>query len=115
MKNLLVVDLGLIGAFPVVLIASMTGNSNEHNRNEILSITPVQATWLGKSDHILPSDGEMCAAAKETMFSLTLELTNISRFKCLETLPIFGSARSINIKFDLRARFHVQNEKKSIN
>ena len=55
-KNLLIVDLGLIGAFPVILIASMTGNSNEHNRNEILSITPVQATWLGKSDHILPSN-----------------------------------------------------------
>lgn len=50
-KNLLIVDLGLIFAFPTILIAAMTGISNEHNHSEYLSITPYGASWLGKHNY----------------------------------------------------------------
>lgn len=48
-KNMLVIDLGLICALPVILIAALTGISNQHNRDEYLSITVAEASWLGKS------------------------------------------------------------------
>ena len=45
---MIIVDTGLTYAVPTILIAAMTGISNEHNRNEYLTITPEQATWLGE-------------------------------------------------------------------
>lgn len=45
---MLIVGTGLAYAAPTILIAAMSGISNEHNRNEYLSITPEQATWLGE-------------------------------------------------------------------
>lgn len=46
-KNLLLIDMGLIFALPTIVIASLTGISNEHNRNEFVSISPTEATWIG--------------------------------------------------------------------
>lgn len=44
---MLIVDIGLSYAFSTILVAAMTGLSNEHNRDEYLSITHEQASWLG--------------------------------------------------------------------
>lgn len=50
-KNLLLIDLGLILALPTIVIAAMSGIPNEHNRNEFLSITPEEASWIGKTSN----------------------------------------------------------------
>lgn len=47
-KNMLLFDMGMCGAFPGIIIPALTGITNEHNRNETLSITSTQASWLGK-------------------------------------------------------------------
>lgn len=47
-KNLILFDLGLILAMPAVIIAALSGISNEHNRYESLSIDGYQASWIGK-------------------------------------------------------------------
>lgn len=46
-KNLLLFDMGMCGAFPGIIIPALTGITNEHNTNETLSLTPAQASWLG--------------------------------------------------------------------
>lgn len=48
-KNFLLLDLGLSIAFPAIIIPALTGIPNEYNRNEFLSLTPEQASWLGRS------------------------------------------------------------------
>lgn len=54
-ENMLLFDMGLCNSFPFLIIAALTGIPNEHNRNETLSLTPIQASWLGKQHlkHIL--------------------------------------------------------------
>lgn len=47
-RNLHVCENGLIMAIPVIIIPSLTGIPNDANRNELLSITPDQATWIGE-------------------------------------------------------------------
>lgn len=47
-KNLLIVDLGLTMAFPSIVIPALTGLNQSLNPNEMLHMTPVQASWLGK-------------------------------------------------------------------
>lgn len=44
---MLIVDIDLSYAFSTILIAAMTGLLNEHNRDEYLTITSEQASWLG--------------------------------------------------------------------
>lgn len=46
-QNLLLVDLGASLVFPSIMIPSLTGIPNEFNRNETLSLTASQASWLG--------------------------------------------------------------------
>lgn len=46
-KNLLLLDLGLSGAFPTILIPALTGFANEHNVNEYLRMSPLEASWFG--------------------------------------------------------------------
>lgn len=48
MKNLLLFDLGLCYGLPTIVIPALTKLLNEHNRDEFLVITSVQASWLGK-------------------------------------------------------------------
>lgn len=48
-KNFLLLDLGLSIAFPGIIIPALTGIPNEYNKDEFLSMTPEQASWLGKS------------------------------------------------------------------
>lgn len=51
-KNLILFDIGLNIAFGGIVIPSLTGSyRNEHNLNETLSLTPVQASWLGIHSH----------------------------------------------------------------
>lgn len=38
---------GLCNSFPFIIIAALTGFPNQHNLNESLSLTAVQASWLG--------------------------------------------------------------------
>lgn len=47
-ENLLLFDMGLCNSFPFIIIAALTGFPNQHNVNESLSLTAVQASWLGK-------------------------------------------------------------------
>lgn len=46
-KNFLLLDIGMSVAFPAIIIPALTGISNEYNKNEGLSLTPEQASWLG--------------------------------------------------------------------
>lgn len=46
-KNLLLVELGCALALPTIIIAATTGLFNDCNRNEFLSLTPNEATWIG--------------------------------------------------------------------
>lgn len=46
-KNMLLFDMGMCGAFPGIIIPALTGTTNEHNRNETLSLTSAEASWLG--------------------------------------------------------------------
>lgn len=48
MKNFIVIDSGLTTSLSAIMIAALTGIQNEHNQNEFLKITPVQASWLGE-------------------------------------------------------------------
>lgn len=48
-KNLLIFDMTLCAAFPGIIIPALTGLPNEHNIKERLTMTSVQATWLGTS------------------------------------------------------------------
>lgn len=44
---------GLCNSFPFIIIAALSaGTANEHNRNETLSMTAVQASWLGSIAYI---------------------------------------------------------------
>lgn len=45
---MLVADAGLCFSVSAIVIAALTGIRNEHNQNEALTITPAQASWLGK-------------------------------------------------------------------
>lgn len=47
-KNLLLFDLGLCYGLPTIVIPALTKIHNEHNRDETLFITPLQASWLGQ-------------------------------------------------------------------
>lgn len=47
-KNFLIWNLGLILAFPSIVIPSLTGFSTALNPDETLRITAAQASWLGK-------------------------------------------------------------------
>ncbi|XP_055308983.1 facilitated trehalose transporter Tret1-like [Sitodiplosis mosellana] len=58
-KNLLLTDLGLITTFPSILIPALTGISNEHNRNEFITITPSEASWLGSICYLLQPFGSL--------------------------------------------------------
>lgn len=47
-KNLLLVDIGFQIAFGAIVIAALSGIKNEYNQNETLSLSPSEASWLGK-------------------------------------------------------------------
>lgn len=47
-KNFLLFGMGMCQAFPGIVIPALTGIPNEHNRNESLSLSAVEASWLGK-------------------------------------------------------------------
>lgn len=46
-KNLLIWNIGLVLAFPTIVIPALTGLSKQLNPDETLQITGVQASWLG--------------------------------------------------------------------
>lgn len=47
LKNLLHIDMSLCYAFPGIIIPALTGIPNEHSVNETLTMTAVEASWLG--------------------------------------------------------------------
>lgn len=47
-KNLILCCIGLVVAMPSIVIPNLVGIPNEHNRDEFISITPAQASWIGK-------------------------------------------------------------------
>lgn len=51
-ENMLLFDMGLCNAFASIVIPALTGIMNEHNLNETLTLTPVQASWLGKQQSL---------------------------------------------------------------
>lgn len=52
-ENLLLFDMGLGNSFPFIIIPALTGILNHHNTNETLTMTPVEASWLGNIDGYL--------------------------------------------------------------
>lgn len=46
-KNLILIEMGLIFGVPTIIIPALTGIRNAHNQNEVLRITSEQATWIG--------------------------------------------------------------------
>lgn len=46
---MLLFDMGLCNTFPLIVIPALTGIFNDHNMDEALTLTPVQASWLGNS------------------------------------------------------------------
>lgn len=46
-NNMILFDIGLYMVIPGLIIPALTGILNEHNRNETLKLTAVQASWLG--------------------------------------------------------------------
>lgn len=46
-KNLLLLDLGIVTAFPLVLIPALTSLSADLNPHVSLRITAAEASWLG--------------------------------------------------------------------
>lgn len=46
-ENVLLFDMGLCNSFPFIIIAALTGFPNKHNVHESLSLTPIEASWLG--------------------------------------------------------------------
>lgn len=49
-KNFLLLDLGLSIAFPSIVIPALTGFPNAFNKDEQLTMTPVQVSWFGESN-----------------------------------------------------------------
>ncbi|XP_031620827.1 facilitated trehalose transporter Tret1-like [Contarinia nasturtii] len=56
-KNLLMFNMGLCILLPTIIIPAVTGIHNEHNQNEFLTITPVQASWLGSLMYLIQPIG----------------------------------------------------------
>lgn len=46
-KLMLTFQFGIASSFTGIINAALGGNSNEHNRNEILRLTGAQSSWLG--------------------------------------------------------------------
>lgn len=46
-NNLLIIDVGLILAFPSIVVPALTGLNRELNPNEFLQMSGVEASWLG--------------------------------------------------------------------
>lgn len=46
-KNLHAIDYGFLVMMPTIVVPQLTGFTNEHNRNEILSISAIDASWIG--------------------------------------------------------------------
>lgn len=47
-KNIHLIDLGLIMAMPGIVIPALSGIQNEHNRDEFLTITSTQSSWMSE-------------------------------------------------------------------
>lgn len=50
--NLHIVSIGLISIFPTILIPALTGFQNDQNRNEFLTMTGSETSWIGKQNEI---------------------------------------------------------------
>lgn len=46
-KNMLIIDLSLCYAFSGIVIPALTGIQNDHNLQETLTMTAVEASWFG--------------------------------------------------------------------
>lgn len=62
-KNFLLLDLGLAAAFPTILIPALTKISSNLDVTETLSLTPVQASWLGSIPYICQPVGSVLSGA----------------------------------------------------
>lgn len=59
---MLLFDMGLCTSFPFIIIAALTGITNDHNRDEMLSLTAVQASWMGSIAYIFEIVGAILSA-----------------------------------------------------
>ncbi|XP_055303169.1 facilitated trehalose transporter Tret1-like [Sitodiplosis mosellana] len=60
--SLLLFDMGLCHSITFVIIAALTGFSNDHNPNEIISLTPSEASWLASMSLVFQPIGSMLSA-----------------------------------------------------
>lgn len=61
-ENMLLFDMGLCHAFPFIIIAALTSHSNIHNRQEKLSLTDVQASYMASVGYIAEPLGSVLSA-----------------------------------------------------
>ncbi|XP_031636109.1 facilitated trehalose transporter Tret1-like [Contarinia nasturtii] len=61
-KNFLLFNLGLCFSLPTIVIPALTGIQNEYNQGETLTITPVQASWLGALAYLVQPFGSILSA-----------------------------------------------------
>lgn len=60
---MLLFDMGLCNSFPFIIIAALTaGNANDHNRNESLSLSAVQSSWMGSIGYITEIAGAVLSS-----------------------------------------------------
>lgn len=52
-KNLHAIDFGFMVVMPTIIIPNLTGFANEHNRNETLSVSDAEASWIGKQNFFI--------------------------------------------------------------
>lgn len=62
-KNFLLLDLGLAAAFPTIIIPALTKISSNLDATETLTLTPIQASWLGSIPYICQPVGSLLSGA----------------------------------------------------
>lgn len=97
-KNSVLIDGGLIAALPTVIIPALTGISNEYNRNETLSITPIEASYIG---NYYSKIGFKHSCSTRLLFFIhknrkKIQLMSAPFFDCKFLLNTFSSLESIS-------------------
>lgn len=104
-KNVHIVDWGLTGAMPTLIIPALTGLQNEQNRDELLSMDGSEASWIGEP---------ICFCFNWRFFSdfffKTFFFTFFIRFKSWKRIVyIFFSKWSFHTFFYRKCRLHNSN------
>ena len=76
-KMMLIFQFGLCISFMGIVNAALSGNSNEHNKNEILKMSPVQSSWVGSVIYICQPIGSIISAITTGKSETSINLIQI--------------------------------------